>query len=208
MLCFLFAIIGAVRHAFLDERGEPTADALERFYAGDQVVMAQLYQRHAPRAVAQLRKYLPRIDTEAVVQEAFVTLMAHTEQRRRFKGGSFAAFLCIMTRYRGIDAWRREQRYVEAESLPEATDANSDVDDRLAAREILHKFLERSVPPKQKAFFQARFIDQRTQIEAAELLQIRRSTLATWEKGLAERLRKAVVSGEVTYVAQGAACTD
>jgi hypothetical protein len=36
----------------------------------------------------------------------------------------------------------------------------------------------------------------------AASLGIKRSTLATWEKGLAERLRRAVLRGEIAYVEQ------
>jgi len=184
--------------------GELSGDALDRFHAGDRQVMAELFRTSAPRAVAMLRRSLPRIDAEAVVQEAFVTLLGSEAQRRRFEGGRFSAYLCTMARFRGIDAWRREQRYADSSELPEPADMTSGTEERIAARELLEKFLQRSVPPKQKEYFKVRFIEQKTQVEAAEQLKLKRSTLATWEKLLAERLRKSVVSGEISYVAQGA----
>lgn len=191
-----------VMQVFADHCDEMDTAMLARFHAGDPQVMAALYQQHAPRAVALVRRWLPRIDAEAVVQDAFVTLLGSSEQRNRFKGGCFAAYLCTMVRYRGIDAWRREQRYADVEVLPDRADPVSAADERVAAHELLKKFLQRSVPPKQKAYFLARFVDQRTQVESAALLGMKRSTLATWEKGLAERLRRAVVSGEIACVAQ------
>jgi len=180
-----------------------SAEQLRRFHDGDAAVLAALFRAHAPRAVALMRRKLPSIDAEAAVQEAFVNLLSGAEQRRRFSGGSFAAFLCTLARCRGIDAWRREQPSAEAEAAGEPVDGDSSVDDRLAARELLEKFWQRSVPPAQKDFFKARFIEQQTQVEAADRLQIKRSTLATWEKRLTERLRRAVVSGEIAFVAQG-----
>lgn len=183
---------------------EPLADdVLRRFHDGDATVLAALFKQHAPRAVALMRRKLPSIDAEAAVQEAFVNLLSGPEQRRRFSGGSFAAFLCTLAQRRGIDAWRREQRYTDGSAAAEPVAEDSSVDDRLAARELLEKFWQRSVPPAQKDFFRARFLEQQTQVEAADQLRIKRSTLATWEKRLTERLRRAVVSGEIAFVAQG-----
>jgi len=203
MFAAIFALLTSslARLAPLAEPLPP--DLLRRFHDGDATVLAALFKQHAPRAVALMRRKLPSIDAEAAVQEAFVNLLSGAEQRRRFTGGSFAAFLCTLAHRRGIDAWRREQRYVDETAAAEPIDDESRVDDRLAARELLEKFWQRSVPPAQKEYFRARFIEQQTQVEAADQLQIRRSTLATWEKRLTERLRRAVVSGEIAFVAQG-----
>lgn len=203
MLAAIFALLSSAlaRAAPVFEPLSP--ELLRRFHDGDATVLAALFRAHAPRAVALMRHKLPSIDAEAAVQEAFVNLLSSAEQRRRFTGGAFAAFLCTLARCRGIDAWRREQRYVDESAAGEPIAGDSSVDDRLAARELLEKFWQRSVPPAQKDFFQARFIEQQTQVEAADRLHIKRSTLATWEKRLAERLRRAVVSGEIAFVAQG-----
>lgn len=182
--------------------GELDGETLARFHAGDRAVMGALFRSHAAQAVATLHRRLPRIDAEAVVQEAFVTLLGSEAQRRRFTGGRFAAYLCTMARFRGIDAWRKEQRFVDEAAAPEPTDDQSDAEERVAARELLSKFHDRAVPPPQKGYFQLRFIEQKTQVEAAQQLGMQRSTCATWEKRLTERLRRSVVSGEVGYVAQ------
>ena len=203
MFAAIFALLSSSL-ARLAPLAEPLADdVLRRFHDGDATVLAALFKQHAPRAVALMRRKLPSIDAEAAVQEAFVNLLSSAEQRRRFTGGAFAAFLCTLSQRRGIDAWRREQRYTDEGAAAEPVAEESAADERLAARELLEKFWQRSVPPAQKDFFRVRFIEQQTQVEAADRLQIKRSTLATWEKRLAERLRRAVVSGEVAFVAQG-----
>jgi len=200
MILVIFSVLGAGR-PFVDGEGLDAA-ALAAFHAGDPEVMARLFAQHAARARAVVARRLPLCDADAAVQDAFVALLGNEAQRRRFEGGSFAAYLCTIARYRGIDSFRRQQRYTDAEAAPEPVDSHSAVDERLAARELLQKFLERSVPPKQKAFFVARFVEQQTQEEAAATLGIKRSTLATWEKQLAERLRRAVLRGEIVYVEQ------
>ncbi|MFH1808532.1 MAG: sigma-70 family RNA polymerase sigma factor [Pseudomonadota bacterium] len=200
MILILFSVLAAARSRVHDGNLDPAT--LAAFHAGDTGVLASLFTQHAARARAVVARRLPLCDADAAVQDAFVALLGSEAQRRRFEGGSFAAYLCTIARYRGIDGWRREQRYTDAEAAPEPVDAHSAVDERLAARELLAKFLERSVPPRQKAFFSARFLEQQTQEEAALSLGIKRSTLATWEKQLTERLRRAVLKGEITYVAQ------
>lgn len=206
MLWAIFSIVGSYLTKNNGEEGEISAAQLEQFYAGDPDILARLFKFHAPAAVASVHNRLPRIDAEAIVQDAFVTLLGSEQQRRRFKGGNFGAYLSTMVRFRGIDAWRREQRYTDSEhATTEPRDTSSNPDARIEAKELLEKFLSRSVPPKQKDYFRLRFIEQRTQQEAASQLQIKRSTLATWEKTLAERLRKSVVSGEIAFVAQGEA---
>ncbi|MBN2359033.1 MAG: sigma-70 family RNA polymerase sigma factor [Deltaproteobacteria bacterium] len=203
MLSAIFALLSAALARVAPAVEPLSPESLRLFHDGDAAVLAALFRAHAPRAVALMRRKLPGIDAEAAVQEAFVNLLSSAEQRRRFGGGSFAAFLCTLARCRGIDAWRREQRYVDESAAAEPVAGDSGAEDRLAARELLEKFWQRSVPPTQKDFFRARFIEQQTQLEAADRLQIKRSTLATWEKRLAERLRRAVISGEIAFVAQG-----
>ena len=151
--------------------------------------MEAVYRRHAHALLASVRTSVGPAEAESVVHEVFVELLRNEAMRRRFTGGSLAAWLTAIARLKGMEHLRRTGRVLPAaEHVPEGSDAPPEP--RLEARDILVRFLDKAVPLQQAAFFRMRFLDCRTQVEVAAALGIARSTLEGWEHRLSDKLRR------------------
>src|SRR5262249_34594652 len=128
-------------------------------------------------------------EAESVVHEVFVELLRNEELRRRFTGGALGAWLSAIARRKSLEHLRRMGRPPPREPGPDEP-AVEPPEPRLEARALLARFLKEGVPEQQAGFFRLRFLDCRTQVEAAAELGIPRSTLEGWEHRLSERLRR------------------
>lgn len=97
---FLMAIVDAVVRPGRD------AELVARVAAGDRRALEELYEAHAPAAMALARRVLrSHEEAEDVVQESFLELWRRAGQYERSRGG-VRAWLLTITRTRAIDRLR------------------------------------------------------------------------------------------------------
>jgi RNA polymerase sigma-70 factor (ECF subfamily) len=133
-------------------------------------------------------------EAESVIQEVFVELLRNAGLRGRFVGGSLPAWLAEITRRKALEYLRRHGREIPCEAAERA--ASSSPEPHLVARQMVERFLHTRVPEGQRRFFLLRFLERRTQVEAAAALGLPRSTLEGWEHRLVSRLRRFILEAE------------
>jgi RNA polymerase sigma-70 factor (ECF subfamily) len=180
------------------DRSAPAHDALwlARFHAGDREVIEGCYREHFRVVENAVGQVLRGADQETVIHEVFLQLLARSELRRGFSGGSFAAWLATVAHHQAIDFWRRHRR----ERLVGQTAADSSADEpvqpverferTVEARLLIDRFRREVLPPKWAAVFEARFVGGLDQRSAAARVGISRTTLAYQELQLRRLLRR------------------
>lgn len=171
-----------------DASGEAPLD-LTAFHNGEEAVIKHVYLTHSGALFREARRHTGEAEAESVVHDVFVELLRNHELRSRFVGGAMGAWLRQITRLKALEHLRRNGRPIPEE----AAEPSASPEDSLEARDLLTRFLERSVPSGQRAFFGLRFLERRTQVEIAAQLGIARSTLEGWEHRLTEKLRAFVL---------------
>jgi RNA polymerase sigma-70 factor (ECF subfamily) len=169
----------------------PADDAwLVRFHAGDRDVMEECYRSHFATVERAVGRYVQGVDRETVIHEVFYRLLSTDSLRQAFRGGSLAAWLSTVSRNHAIDYARRRGReellgnkspwgYVEA-GMDQAADAHI----------LVERFRKSHLPPKWEGVFRTRFVEQRTQRDAARALGISRTTLVYQEMRVRRLLEK------------------
>jgi len=169
----------------------PADDAwLARFHAGDRDVMEECYRSHFATVERAVGRYVQGVDRETVIHEVFYRLLSTASLRLAFRGGSLAAWLSTVSRNHAIDYARRRGReellgnksawgYVEA-GMDQAADAHI----------LVERFQKNYLPQKWEGVFRTRFIEQRTQRDAARALGISRTTLVYQEMRVRRLLEK------------------
>ena len=130
-------------------------------------------------------------EAETVIQEVFVELLRNADLRGRFVGGSLSAWLGEITRRKALEHLRRHGREIPSAAEERAPAVHTEP--RLLARQLVERFLASHVPEPQRRFFLLRFLEHRTQVEAATVLGMPRSTLEGWEHKLAAALRRFIL---------------
>jgi RNA polymerase sigma-70 factor (ECF subfamily) len=176
----------------LSEKGDAVGDArlawdpliedrwLAGFHAGDRAVVAQCYRHHYRTVAAAVGRMLPTADTETVTHEVFYRLLSDPHLRSNFQGGNFAAWITRVATHSAIDylrRCRREQSGCAFAPEVDAVAAASRVDDELDAKALVERFRRDCLPPEWAGVFDARFLRQMPQREAANELGIQRTTL-------------------------------
>jgi RNA polymerase sigma-70 factor (ECF subfamily) len=156
---------------------------LAAFHAGDRAVVGQCYRDHERTVAAAIGRMLPPADSETVTHEVFYRLLSDAQLRANFQGGNFAAWITRVATHSAIDylrRCRREQSGCAAASAPEvdALAAPRRIDDELDAKALVERFRRDCLPPEWAGVFDARFLRQMPQREAARKLGIQRTTLA------------------------------
>jgi RNA polymerase sigma-70 factor (ECF subfamily) len=154
--------------------------------------LAGIYRRHRPALLRVARRLVGVVEAESVIQEVFVELLRNAELRRRFSGGSLQAWLGEITRRKGLDYLRRHGREIPVET-EDAGRGAVHTEPGLLARQLVERFVGARVPPAQQPFFVLRFLEHRTQVEAAAALGLPRSTLEGWEHRLVAALRRFIL---------------
>jgi RNA polymerase sigma-70 factor (ECF subfamily) len=182
-----------------DARGPSSSPRwLERFHRGEREILEACYREHFRSVHAAVGRVLRGADQETVVHEVFYRLLSDAGLRASFRGGAFSAWLAAVARHQAIDCWRQRQREVAAYPA-EASEPTEPADSeaRLELRLFVQRFRTDVLPAKWLAVFDARFLGQLDQREAARRLGIRRTTLAYQELQIRRLLRRFVRKGQV-----------
>lgn len=174
---------------FTFRRIEPVDAWLTRFHAGDRMVLTRVYQDELRRVLAAAAKVVGAAEAESVAHDVFYKLLSDSAFRAAFTGGNVGAWLSTVARNASLDMARRRARETalpESErTLPAARDVRGELDADLFVR----GFVERVLPEDLRALFELRFLEQRSQRDAAAVLGIPRTTLAYQEQRVRELLQ-------------------
>tara|TARA_Y100001934_G_C12056709_1_gene633342 strand:+ start:128 stop:685 length:558 start_codon:yes stop_codon:yes gene_type:complete len=165
---------------------------LKRFHAGDPALISEVYREHFDAASAAVARYLRGPDGETVVQDIFLKMVSDQHFRENFKGGGFRAWLNTVARNRAID-FIRKHRHEKLSADGEMQEEVPEIKEqsfvgRLEARQLIEQFRANELPEKWRDVFEARFMRQLTQREAAAELKIPRTTIAYQEIRIRRKL--------------------
>ncbi len=178
-----------------DRAGPTSEDWLSAFHAGDRRVLEQCYREHFVLVDARVGRVLRSgADRETVVHEIFYRLLSSAEVRQGFRGGSFAAWLSTVASHAAIDHARRRGRERplsdhDADAGAAAGNGRDDAEDEIIAGLMLQRF-RAALPAEWLPVFEARFVHQLTQRQAAAKLGLHRTTLAYRELRIRRLLRR------------------
>lgn len=151
---------------------------LERFHAGDRAALEAFYRGHFVTVDRAVGWVLAGADRETVVHEVFFRVLSQAELRRRLTGGSPAAWVAALAKNHAIDYRRRRDREIPDGSAESRTEEHHPPGDgQAAAHLLLERFCRDVLPDKWRAVFDACFVRQLTQRDAARELGISRTTL-------------------------------
>jgi RNA polymerase sigma-70 factor (ECF subfamily) len=169
---------------------------LAEFHRGSRDVLTECYVDHFVSVERAVGRILKGADRETVIHEIFFRLMTNESLRHTFQGGSFRAWISTIARNQAVDYWRRQQFEVPAgapeDLLGEREDA-ARFENRVEAQITIDRFRSECLPEKWRKLFDARFIQQLDQPEAARLLGMHRTTLIYQEYCVRKLLRRFVL---------------
>lgn len=168
-------------------------DWLTAFHAGHREALEQCYREHFVTVERSVGRHLSAADRDTLIHEVFYRLLSDAELRHSFRGGSFAAWISRVAANQAIDYRRRLQRETPLEGsspLEQMTQGAAQLDDDIDARSLIEAFRKTRLPAKWAPVFEARFIRQLDQHEAARSLEMRRTTLAYQEHRIGRLLRR------------------
>ncbi|WP_224368265.1 RNA polymerase sigma factor [Hyalangium versicolor] len=185
-----------IEDALCSGLGEDAADRwLLDFHAGRRSVLEQCYRELYPTVQRAVGRVLTGADQETVIHEVFYRLISREELRRSFRGGSLKAWIATVAYHQALEYVRRLQR--ERGALEQArdlgvveADAVEASDSECEARILIERFRRECLPEKWHAVFEARFLKQLPQREAARELGMHRTTLAYQELRIRALLRR------------------
>jgi RNA polymerase sigma-70 factor (ECF subfamily) len=170
---------------------------LAAFRAGERWTLEDCYRMHASRVMAAAGALLGRIDAETITHEVFYRLLSSQKMRESFRGGDLGAWLTRVVTHAAIDDLRRRRREVLAE-VPRETDGE-DVNAggaKLDAKLLVARFREECLPAEWEGVFEARFLRQLSQRDAARELRIPRTTLVYQEQRIRALLEQFLLTDE------------
>lgn len=168
---------------------------LASFHRGQRDVLERCYRDHFATVSRAIGSLLGGADRETVIHEVFSRLIARAELRRSFHGGSFAGWIATIARNQAIDYRRRLNRETEAPGGAGA-DTTASWEDAAQARVLVERFRRERLPAEWHALFEARFLEQLPQREAAARLKMRRTTLAYRELRIRRLLKRFLLGAE------------
>jgi RNA polymerase sigma-70 factor (ECF subfamily) len=180
-------------------RPEVSAEAvswLAEFHAGSRAILTEVYIDHFASVERAVGRILKGADKETVIHEIFFRLMTSEELRLTFEGGSFRAWISTIARNQAVDYWRRQQFEVPAGAPEDLMGEREDAarfENRVEAQITIDRFRSECLPEKWRKVFDARFIQQLDQPEAARLLGMHRTTLIYQEYRVRTLLRRFVL---------------
>jgi RNA polymerase sigma-70 factor (ECF subfamily) len=180
--------------------GPAAADAsawLRRFQEGDHAVLEEVYRQHFVTVARAVGLLLEPADKETAIHEVFLRLLTQPSLRSSFREGDLGAWLAVVARNHAIDCARRRSRELPAGTGADlrATETGDSGESSTLARMLIERFRVEVLPPKWAGVFELRFIRQLSQVEAAGLLGVRRTTLAYQEARVRRLLRRFLLKG-------------
>jgi RNA polymerase sigma-70 factor (ECF subfamily) len=169
---------------------------LEGFHAGDRTTLERIYRDHHAKVARAAASVLAPADAETVTHEVFHRLLSTPKMRESFKGGDVGAWLARVAKNQALDFRRRYARETSLEDgieAPDTSSAESEQGDSLSAALVVERFRKTVLPAKWDAVFEARFLKQLGQREAAVVLGMHRTTLMYQEHRIRALLRKFVL---------------
>lgn len=158
-------------------------------------MLDQCYRDHFDTVWRAVGSQLHGVDQETVVHEVFFRVLFGEEQRSRFQGGSFAGWIYVLARNHARDYLRRIRRERPIEEAPERLELPVS-DDELDRLRFVERFRRDHLPAKWRAVFEARFVQQLTQREAAISLNMHRTTLVYQELQVRRLLEAVLLDGK------------
>ncbi len=167
---------------------------LQDFHAGRRPVLEQCYRELYGTVQRAVGRVLSGADQETVIHEVFYRLISREDLRRNFQGGSLKAWIATVAYHQALEYVRRQQR--EQGALEQVWDLGQseaqeapEVSAECEARLLVERFQRECLPAKWHAVFEARFLRQLPQRDAARELGIHRTTLAYQEMRIRSLLR-------------------
>jgi RNA polymerase sigma-70 factor (ECF subfamily) len=167
---------------------------LQEFHDGRRACMASLYREYFPTVAAAVGRVIGGADQETVIHEVFFKLLSSADERRRFHGGSFAAWITTVARNQAIDYARRRgrERVTAPDEITEQVGSVPGAADAATARVLIDRFRD-GLPEKWRPVLELCFLRQLSQRDAATALGLSRTTLAYRHHQIRMRLRKFLV---------------
>lgn len=174
---------------------------LVAFHSGDRAAIEQCYRDHQAAVAAAVGRLLSAVDAETVTHEVFYRLLTDAKLRANFQGGNFAAWLTRVATHRAIDHLRRSRREESGLSGEYSAEADAGagarrIDEELEGKRLLERFRREWLPPAWAGVFEARFLRQLPQRQAAMELRMHRTTLVYQEHCIRKLLTKFLVRME------------
>jgi RNA polymerase sigma-70 factor (ECF subfamily) len=165
---------------------------LEAFHRGDTKVLHECYVDHFCAAEQAIGTILVGADKETVIHELFYRLISDADFRAKFRGGSVRAWIGAVARNLAIDYARRRRRELPSELDPHAArpfHPHTTIEAAIEARQVVEIFRQTRLPAKYRSVFDARFVHQLDQSEAARTLGMHRTTLLYRERRIRKLLK-------------------
>ncbi len=162
---------------------------LTDFHAGDPTTLERCYRDHFDDVRAAVGRVLQGADRDCVVHDVFCRVIADAGLRANFRGGNLAAWLSTVSRNQAMDYRRRHAREETLRGAHEPDETAAHAEDEVDAKLFVERFRRERLPGKLEAVFDARFVRQLSQREAARALGLQRTTLAYQEQQLRDALR-------------------
>jgi RNA polymerase sigma-70 factor, ECF subfamily len=163
------------------------------FHAGSAESLERCYREHFDDVRAAVGAVLRGADKDTVVHNVFFRIVSDPALRTKFRGGNLGAWLATVARNEAIDFRRR---YAREQPLEEVAEGGASGEDALDAKILVERFRGGLLPDKLKPVFEARFLRQLSQREAARELGMQRTTLAYQEQRILQALRAFLLEEE------------
>ncbi len=173
---------------------------LADFHAGDRATLEQCYRDHHRAVIRAVARFLASADAETVTHEVFFRLLHNARLRENFQGGTFEAWLTQVATNLARDHLRRYRREqgepTDADTHDPAAKA-SGMAEEVEARMLIDRFRRELLPAEWERVFDARFLRQLSQRDAAKELGMHRTTLVYQEQRIRASLREFLLRGEL-----------
>ena len=175
---------------------------LGAFHEGSRDVLTEVYATCFACVDRAVGRVLTGADRETVIHEVFCRLLTDPQLRAGFRGGSLRAWLGTVAHHQAIDYRRRRERerpVGDAEDVSRAgphSVETASTEASVEARPLIERFRRECLPPKWLGVFEARFLEQKAQVEAARGLGMHRTTLVYQEFRIRQLLQKFYLDSE------------
>jgi RNA polymerase sigma-70 factor (ECF subfamily) len=179
----------------------PVDGWLTDFHAGSRTVLERCYRDHYEGVVRAVRRLLSGADAETVTHEVFYRLLNNAHMRESFQGGNFEAWLRQVATNLARDhlrRYRREQPERMDDGRPDDDATGATMADEVEAKMLIERFRRERLPAEWAGVFDARFLRQLSQRDAAKELGVHRTTLVYQEQRIRASLQDFLLRGDAS----------